>query len=77
MKSNSNGKSRNGKNRRRRRLQCPGCGGRLDVTSTKTDAGGLVTRYRACKRCGAKFKSTERVFCTVVPTSGKHPEKHA
>lgn len=30
---------------------CPECGGRMKVLKTRRQAGGIVTRYRACK-CG-------------------------
>lgn len=46
-------------------MRCPKCGGRTKVKDSRIRKE-KVTRKRECKRCGAKFKTFERLFGVVV-----------
>jgi len=50
-------------------IQCPDCGGKTRVTSTRNESGEKIRRNRACRDCGRKFTTLELIISSKVPTS--------
>ena len=43
-------------------IQCPDCGGKTRVTSTRNESGERIRRNRACRDCGRKFTTLELII---------------
>lgn len=53
---------------------CPDCGEFLEVKNTRKLGSGehqLVFRFRTCRRCGARWKGTERLVKRMIPPKTK------